>query len=195
VKAVEIELFSGPITSVSADTFVVPIPSNERPLRCAAGELDWRVCGEISAQIASGAIEGKAHEAVLVPGLPPLAAGRVLLLGVGPAESLPGRGVQEAFREIAVRLLGLRSERAVIALPAALDLARDAERALRGCLQTVSSHRGDAALRLAVPDARPLGPALLRAAELLADEAQRRHVQLSIGRAAAPPRAGIEANA
>jgi hypothetical protein len=196
VKAVEIELFSGPITSASADTFVVLVPSNERPLRGSAGELDWRICGEISAQLAGGSLGGTAHEAVLVPAPPPLAASRMLLLGLGLIETLPGRGVQEAFREVCARLLGLRSERAVLALPASLDLVRDAERALRGCLQTLSSHRGDATLTLAVPDTRPLGSALVRATELVMEESRRRRVQIIVGRApTAAPRSGIEGHA
>ena len=103
MKAVEVEVVEGSYSAMSADTFVVPIPSNERPLRGHAGRLDWRLCGAISEEILCGNLSGAPHEAVLLPGRPPISAPRVMLLGIGASELQPGRGVQDAFRELSSR--------------------------------------------------------------------------------------------
>jgi len=185
MKVLDIELFSGPLRGARVDTWVVPVPLNERPLRAAAGELDWRMAGAISSALRGGSLTGTFQDAVLLPAAPPLSARRVLLVGTGAIEALPGRGVQDTFRNIAARLLGLRSERSMVALPAAIDLAGDAERALRGCLQVISAHRGDVSLCLGLPERPGLAEALLRASSHLADEALQRNVRLGVERVSA----------
>jgi len=179
VKQIEIEVFDGPLGELSVDTFVVPIPTNERPLRGTAGWLDWRLCGRISEEILSKNLTGATHEAVLLPAGPPLGA-RLMLLGIGAAELQPGRGVQDAFRDLSLRLLGLRSERALVALPAAIDLYQDSEACLRGCLQSMSAFRGDGLLRLVVSGTSRLARALSTAAVELEDEMRRRRVRVFV---------------
>ena len=180
MKGIEIEVVSGAFTRLAVDTLVVPVPSNERPLQGAAGWLDWRMCGQISQEIQGGHLSGEAHEALLLAGHPPVRASRVLLVGIGSAELLPGRGIQDAFRELTGRLMGLRSERAVVALPGSIDPLQDAEAVLRGCLQSASSSRGERVLRLMLPGSLQWLHAFREAAIELADETRRRQVLLMI---------------
>jgi len=180
MKGIELEVVEGPFSQISADTFVVPVPSNERPLRGFAGQLDWRLCGRISEALRAGTVSGAPHEALLLPAAPPLHATRLMLIGIGLAETQPGRGVQDAFRDLSSRLLALCAERAAVLLPAAIDLVQDAESALRGCLQSMSSFRGEGVLRLALPGDRQLARSLWRAAENLLDDASRRQVRLFV---------------
>jgi len=180
VKGVAIEVWDQPLGQCPAPTIVVPVPSNERPLRGPAGWLDWRMCGRLSEEMLAGRLTGSLHEAVLLPGQPPFDASKVMLLGIGAAESLPGRGVQDAFRDLASRLLGLCCDHAIVALPASVDLTQDGESALRGCLQSMSSFRGDGWLHLMVPGGQRVASALRGAADDLCDEADRRRVRLEI---------------
>jgi len=184
MKGVELEVVEPRFSEIPADTFVVPIPSNERPLRGHAGQLDWSLCGRISQELISGNLTGASHEALLIPSSVPLRATRLMLLGIGAAERQPGRGVQDAFRDLTSRLIQLCTERAAVMLPAAVDLVQDGESALRGCLQSMSSFRGDGVLKLVLPGDRKLAQTLERAAENLREESARRQVRLFIE---APP--------
>ncbi len=64
------------------DALVVPVWSDVRPLRGAAGLLDWRLCGRLSQMIRDGKLTGSAGEKLLlVTGRIPWQ--RVLAVGVG----------------------------------------------------------------------------------------------------------------
>ena len=47
---------------------MVPLFASERPLRAAAGRVDWRLCGRLSHLFAEGRLSGAVGEAVLLPG-------------------------------------------------------------------------------------------------------------------------------
>jgi hypothetical protein len=67
------------------DALVVPVWSDVRPLRGAAGLLDWRLCGRLSQMLRDGKISGAAGEKLL------LATGRVAwqrVLAIGLGESV-----------------------------------------------------------------------------------------------------------
>ena len=62
----------------------------ERPLRGAAGRLDWRLCGQLSALLAAGRLTGAAGEAALLLDLRGLRSPPLLVLGAGErARSTP----------------------------------------------------------------------------------------------------------
>ena len=103
-----------------------------RPLRGAAGLLDWRLCGKLSGLIQSGRLEGAEGEQLLLP-----TGGRVpwrvaMVMGLGPRVGVSGARFRAAVARLlgAARGLGVRElalappGRDVEALPAkrALDL-------------------------------------------------------------------------
>ncbi len=65
------------------DLGVLPLFSDDRPLRGLAGFVDWRTSGALSRLIRSGFCEGARDEAVLLPGRRTLPAARWVLLGLG----------------------------------------------------------------------------------------------------------------
>ncbi len=150
MKQLEFTFFPEPVVHARCDTLVVPIPSDERPLRGDAGWVDWRVCGAISRQMAAGWVEGRRGEAVLLPAPRPLQAGRILLVGLGAVDQLEGRPLQRVFCLMAEKLLALRAQLAVLAPPDAVDLALDAELLIRGCIQALSAARGAARLAIGI---------------------------------------------
>jgi hypothetical protein len=76
-------LAPGPIERVPADVAVVALFAGERPLRAAAGRVDWRLCGRLSHLFASGRLTGVEGEAVLIPGGGGMRAPRVMGVGFG----------------------------------------------------------------------------------------------------------------
>lgn len=179
MKRLEVALYAGSIVDAPVETLAVPIPEDERPLRGNAGFVDWRLGGELSRQLQSGFASGATGEALLLPAQRPFAAARILLFGLGPAEST-GRVLQRAFAVGATKLLGLRTPLALLALPAAVDVELDGEFVLRGCLQALSSARGDQRLSLVLPDAEKYSLALETVLADVSEEAHRRRVALDV---------------
>lgn len=180
MKQLEVALFPESVIRAPCDTLVVPVPSDERPLRGDAGWVDWRVCGAISRQLAGGFVAGTRGEAVLLPAPPPLQAARILIVGLGRGSQLEGRALQRAFCVIAEKLIDLRTELALLALPGAVDLRLDADLLVKGFLQALSSCPSSTALRLGVASAQERAEALESAVSAAAPEAQRRKVGIDL---------------
>jgi hypothetical protein len=71
------------------DALVVPVWSDVRPLRGAAGLLDWRLCGRLSQMIRDGKLAGTPGEKLLlVTSRVPWQ--RVLAVGVGESVAFDG---------------------------------------------------------------------------------------------------------
>ncbi len=105
------------IERVRADLAVVPLFEGERPLRAAAGRVDWRLCGRLSHLFAAGRLSGAVGEAVLIPGGGGIFAPRVLGLGAGKREQIDAVGWSGWVGDALERARSLAAERVVLALP------------------------------------------------------------------------------
>jgi len=186
VKQLELALYPGSISEAPGETLAVAIPSDERPLAGHAGYVDWRTGGAISRQLLSGFASGELGEAVLLSRQRPFSAARVLLFGVGPIDSA-GRRLQRAFSGLAERLLLLKTQLAVLALPRAIDFELDCEFLLRGCVQALSAQEGDQRLCLVLPDAEGHRLPLDSALEDVSADARKRRVAVDISWIEAQP--------
>src|SRR5690349_17921778 len=70
------------------EALVLPVLSDERPLRGALGLVDWRLCGLISKLVVAGSVRTDALEATLLPGRPKLTVDKVFLFGAGTTADL-----------------------------------------------------------------------------------------------------------
>ncbi len=111
------------------DLFVVGVWSDVRPLRGAAGLLDWRLCGNMSRWIGEGRLQGTVGEKTLVPThRVPFRA--LLAIGLGASPDFSEEGFLTACGTIADTARGLRLSSVFVA-PPGRDLNRIApERAL-----------------------------------------------------------------
>jgi hypothetical protein len=160
-----IELETGPIARARVDLAIVGFGTAERPLRGAAGQADWRLCGRLSRLIAAGRVEGHAGEAVLLPGGGGLRAPLLLALGLGPAASL-GPAAAAAFARDAVgRGLALRAARLGLALPAGeigdLAMRLRLEAVVTGAGEALAAQREGRTLSLLLLAAREEGVGML----------------------------------
>jgi Cytosol aminopeptidase family, N-terminal domain len=164
VSRLELSLFPGSVVEAPADTILVPVPEDERPLRGDAGLVDWRLCGLISDQLRSGYVSGQLGEAALLPGSRPLSPVRLLLVGTGSAPARGGsRPILRAMRSAAGKLLMMRSPAALLALPGAIDFAEDAVSLLRGLVHGLAENQSDLGLHVILPDGARKERALLSA--------------------------------
>jgi Cytosol aminopeptidase family, N-terminal domain len=110
---------------------------DQRPMRGAAGLLDWRLAGRLSRLAKQGFLAGELGEVVFVPGRPHLCFDKVLVFGLG-ARSGFGEGT---FRSVITHLMralaGLRVRRAVVELPGRAEGLLDADRACELVLECV----------------------------------------------------------
>jgi hypothetical protein len=118
------------------DALCVPVWTDVRPLRGAAGLLDWRMCGRLSAMLASGKVTGKEGEQTLFPTTHRLPWRLVLAVGGGPRRDFSEKRFTASVKQALQALRGLGARRLALALP-----GRDGERATTGATAGLTSRR------------------------------------------------------
>jgi hypothetical protein len=123
----------------ASDAFIVPVWSDVRPLRGAAGLLDWRLCGRLSKMIRDGRFSGAVGEKLLLA-TNRIRWQRVLAVGMGESSSFGDEDLRQAMDACleALRRIGGRS--LAIAFPGRdIDLIRP-DRAMRGFLDALANN-------------------------------------------------------
>jgi hypothetical protein len=110
------------------DSLCVFVGEDERPLRGAAGFLDWRLGGALSRVLVSGFFVGALADTLLLPTGGRIAIPRVFAIGVGRAQALTEESLASALRTAAGVLGKARVESVALELPGA-GLLQDAARA------------------------------------------------------------------
>jgi leucyl aminopeptidase len=115
------------------DAVVIPVWSDVRPLRGAAGLLDWRLCGRLSQMIRDGRLSGASGEKLLhVTGRLPWK--RVLFIGLGDSSEFSSSTFKTTLASAVDALRGIGATSMAIALPGRdLDLIQP-DRAVRELL-------------------------------------------------------------
>lgn len=153
---------------VRADVLVAPLLEQERPLRGAAGRLDWRLCGHLSEMVRREAFDGSEGEVVLVPTVARARAPRALLVGVGPRQGFGPRRLRGAVERAVLRAAAMRAGIVAVAVPSEAACGVPVERlvaaALVGAGEAMAARPAALRLRLVV---EPEG--LARARRVLAE--------------------------
>jgi hypothetical protein len=152
MSALRIRAAEDALHRVRVDLLAVGLHEDERPLRGAAGRVDWRLCGAFSRLIRADRVRGARGEAVLMPAGRGLAAARVLGLGLGPVGRCDETVRRAAVVDVLARTAALRLRSLALPLPFAGG-AEDDERELDALLEAAATHReggvgGDALLVL-----------------------------------------------
>ena len=120
---------------VDVETLVLMLAEDVRPLRGAAGFVDWRLCGQLSQLLLDGVASGTRGENVLFPAGPNLPVGRILLVGCGASSELRDT-FASTLEQLNSTLDGLRSSAVAIAPP-------EPGHALQKQLEVWASRRSD----------------------------------------------------
>lgn len=121
----------------AADALVVPVWTDVRPLRGAAGVLDWRLCGRLSQLLREGRLCGTPGEKLLLA-TNRIPWQRVLAVGVGDSQSFDEASFRRAIACCLEALRRLGGNSLAIALPGRdIDLIRP-DRAMRGFLDALA---------------------------------------------------------
>lgn len=114
VLSVDVE--SDSLERIRADVLVVGVAPMDRPLRGAAGVVDWRLCGRLWNLVSAGKILGMRGEASLVISGGGFQTRLLLVLGLGPRRSLDRSVWQGLGRDATARSMGLRAETVALAI-------------------------------------------------------------------------------
>jgi hypothetical protein len=117
------------------DVLALSFFRTERPLRGAAGLVDWRLCGRLSRLQAAGRLTGEPGEITLLPPRPRLPFDKLLLLGLGAPEQFDEAAYVDALRRTFTTLSSLRTHSVAIALPGRATGAIPPERAMTALLE------------------------------------------------------------
>ncbi len=96
-----VQVTTASLSLAALDSLAVPdlvafVASDERPLRGLAGFADWRMCGDLTAQLKAGRFSGRAGEALLTVPSGRLPVQRIFVFGIGPSASARPEGFLEA---------------------------------------------------------------------------------------------------
>ena len=132
----QLGLAPGPIERVRADVAVVPLFAGERPLRAAAGRVDWRLCGRLSHLFARGTALRRGRRSGAASRAAAACARRACSAWArASARGSTRRRWASWVADALARRAGSRAQRAVIALP---ELEVRARRAARACSRRAS---------------------------------------------------------
>jgi hypothetical protein len=134
------------------DLVLVPVWTDVRPLRGAAGLLDWRMCGRLSGWMLAGKVTGADGEQTLFPSGNRLVWRLVLAVGAGARADFSEKRLRALVRRLVKTLRGLHVGRVALALPgrdgdgaaaAAVPAATlTARRTLEVVLDEIDAHPG-----------------------------------------------------
>lgn len=94
------------IKKLETEAVIVGFYEDVRPLKGAAGELDWLLCGALSNLVIQGKLLGALGEVALLTSQGKIPAKKIFLLGLGPKERSSPRSLRSAARIAAGSMRG-----------------------------------------------------------------------------------------
>jgi hypothetical protein len=121
----------------AGDLLAVGMYQDVRPLRGAAGLLDWRFDGRLSSLIVAGGLTGALGEQLLIPSNRRLPWRLTLAVGLGALGELDEARASQAMRRVLSTMRGLALVRLTLALPGREGERLAARRALQLFLEEI----------------------------------------------------------
>jgi len=110
-------LLSTDIDRIETEAVVLPFFSDERPLKGAAGLIDWRMRGKISKLISEGRISGAKGESTLILPDYRISAKKILMTGLGDSSRFNEMELKEAGSKIIQQITHINVKEFTVALP------------------------------------------------------------------------------
>lgn len=105
------------LDGVESEVLALPFFSDLRPLRGAAGLVDWRMCGFLSKLLIRGRIDGSPGELTLLPSRERLSVDKILLVGLGASVDFSLKRFDDAVQRILEAATRARMRSCVLELP------------------------------------------------------------------------------
>ncbi len=128
------------LDALRSDVLALSLFDGERPLRGAAGLIDWRLCGRLSRLLLGGRLGGGAQEITLVPPRPRLPFDKLLLVGLGAEADFGEDSFAGALERTFTALTSMRTHSSVMALPGRATGRISPERAIQLFVELSAAH-------------------------------------------------------
>ena len=99
------------------DSLCLFVGEDERPLRGAAGFVDWRMCGQLSRVLRNQFFTGKEGDTLLLPSGGRFPSGRIFVIGLGPTKKLDAAALGRVLEKAAQTLVKAKVEAVAGELP------------------------------------------------------------------------------
>ncbi|OGW16812.1 MAG: hypothetical protein A2X56_00575 [Nitrospirae bacterium GWC2_57_13] len=110
------------IKKLEAEAVIVGIYEDVRPLTGLAGELDWLLCGSLSAILLERRINGSLGDVALLTSQRKIPAQKIFMIGLGERAGFDASALRAAVRNAASAAVGAGISRAVLAFTHGDDL-------------------------------------------------------------------------
>jgi hypothetical protein len=142
-RMLEIEQSSLQPDRVDAPALVLGVFADERPLRGAAGLVDWRMSGYLSRLLLARRLSGEANETTLVATQGRVRSGAILLVGLGVRSLYGFERIADVTSAVTRMLQKLRVDEFAIEVPGSrllgLDPAESGYNAVKGIVKVLSA--------------------------------------------------------
>jgi hypothetical protein len=149
VRLLDLRQSSAPPDRVDASALVLGFFRDERPLRGAAGMVDWRLNGYVSRLLAGERLSGEARESTLVATQGRVRPPVVLFVGLGVRAHYGFDRITETLGNVTQKLQKLHIEEFALEVPGAfllgLDPAESAYNAVKGMVKILSASAAEGA--------------------------------------------------
>ncbi|MCC7539166.1 MAG: leucyl aminopeptidase [Deltaproteobacteria bacterium] len=128
------------LDGLKSEALALSVFEDERPLRGAAGLVDWRLCGRLSALAVKRRLTGRLGEVVLIPARPRLPFEKLMLFGAGPSSGFDESAFCERVSQVLETLTRVRVRGSVMTLPGRSMHRIGAARAIELFLSVAERH-------------------------------------------------------
>lgn len=128
------------LDGLKSEALTLNVFEDERPLRGAAGLVDWRLCGRLSALAVRGRLTGQLGEVLLIPARPRLPFEKLLVFGAGPSAGFDEGAFRARISAVLDTLTGVRVRGSVMTLPGRSMGRIAAARAIEIFLEVAEQH-------------------------------------------------------
>jgi hypothetical protein len=113
------------VKKLAAEALIVGFYEDVRPLKGIAGEIDWLLCGSLSALILMKKLRGSLGDVALVTSQGKVPAQKIFLVGLGSRAGLTPTALSSAARTAAASAAGAGVRSAAIEYFPSLDMPLD----------------------------------------------------------------------
>jgi len=125
MSSVAVKVIFQDIKKLATEALIVGFYEDVRPLKGAAGELDWLLCGALSSLVLTKKLRGSLGDVALVTSQGKVPAQKIFLVGMGSRAGMTLTTLRSAARNAAASAVGAGVRSAAIEYSPTSDIPQD----------------------------------------------------------------------
>ena len=128
------------VDGLDTDTLLLFLPDHQGPFQGLAGLVDWRLTGRLSRYLQRGWLHGGKGESHLMPAHDRLPVRRLVGIGMGPAEKLDVKAIEDLAEQAGRALAAAKAPSVACSLPGEPSAEDEMMRVFRVLRRGLSRH-------------------------------------------------------